>query len=345
MKTPLYLWLVLALILALTAGCYREEAIEGQYADEYYVRHAGADLPVWVRGNRQARSFIIYLHGGPGASALPDALTRSLRDVTDYYPVVFYDQRLSGYAHGVRNGDSLSIDQMTEDLAVVIRFIEQQYAPAHIFLMGHSWGGFLGTAFLAEPAYRAMITGWVEVAGAHSFPVTWAAERAVVKPWADSMLALGEDTKRWQAYVDWHERTPTLETLDDLLFVNGYAHSIDGKPGAQAAYDGPSLTWALSSPIAPTSSQRLIIRGLAADLITTDPLTPLMPTITTPTLLIYGRHDAVVPVAVGRHAYDNLGTAPADKTLVIMEEEGHDTWRVTPQRFAGHIRDFIARYE
>ncbi|TAE62119.1 MAG: alpha/beta hydrolase, partial [Bacteroidetes bacterium] len=92
MKTLTHI-LLLVLVVLSVAGCYREEEIEGQYADEYYIRHKGADLPVWVRGNRNSKSFIVFVHGGPGGSSLRDALGRSLRDVSDAHPIVFFDQR------------------------------------------------------------------------------------------------------------------------------------------------------------------------------------------------------------------------------------------------------------
>ncbi len=333
----------LAVAFSLSA-CYQEETFPGQLSDEYYLRHKGADLPVWVRGNASSSSFIIFLHGGPGGSSMLDALSRTLRDVTDAHPIVFYDQRLSGFAHGERNIDNLSADQMTEDLDVVVEFVKKTYNPEQIFLMGHSWGGFLGTAYLANPTYRAKITGWIDVAGAHSFPLTWQAEKNLVKAYADSMVAAGEEVKYWQKYLDWHQTTTELKEVEDLLFVNRYAHGIDGNPDAEEAYEFPAITWILSSPAALTSSQNLIIEGLS-DLLVSDPLVPVMNQITTPSLFLFGKYDAVVPPAVGEAAFQQIGTPAEDKFYVLLEEEGHSMWSVNPSRFAQEVTAFVALYE
>ncbi|MDX1905640.1 MAG: alpha/beta hydrolase [Bacteroidia bacterium] len=335
---------LLSLVLLMVTGCYREETFEGQYADEYYIRHKGADLPVWVRGNRQSKSFIVFIHGGPGGSSLRTALGRGLRDLSDAHPIVFFDQRLSGYAHGERQADNLSIDQMTEDLDVVIRFIQQTYNPDHIFLMGHSWGGFLGTAYLINPTYRARISGWIEAAGAHNFPLTWEAERAYVQPIAEARVAAGEKTEYWQSFLDWNDTITALTSLEDLLFVNGFAQVADGKPGATTAYENPPVFWQLTAPVPLGSSQKLILDALQEVLIRDD-LAPYMSDITTPALLIYGAYDAVVPKVLAQDAYDKLGTPASDKSIVIMPQEGHGMWEVEPAVFAGHVRDFIARYE
>ncbi|TAE57261.1 MAG: alpha/beta hydrolase, partial [Bacteroidetes bacterium] len=284
------------------------------------------------------------VHGGPGGSSLRDALGRSLRDVSDAHPIVFFDQRLSGYAHGERKGDNLSVDQMTEDLDVVIQFIEKTYSPDHIFLMGHSWGGFLGTAYLANPTYRNRISGWIEAAGAHSFPLTWQAERDYVKPIAEAKIAAGEEVEYWQKFLDWYNSTPTLTDLDNLLFVNRYAHGIDGKPGAEPAYENPPVFWQLTAPVPLGSSQALILDVLR-DVLIRDDLAAKMGDITTPALLIYGEYDAVVPKILAQDAYDKLGTPVTDKSIVIMPNEGHGMWEIEPQVFAGHVKDFIARYE
>lgn len=342
MKTPLLLLLCLALLPL--AGCYREPVIEGQYADEYYLRHLDADLPVWVRGNRSSRSFIIFLHGGPGGSAMIDVLSRSLRDVTDAHPVVFYDQRLSGFAHGRRNLDQMSLDQMTEDLNQVIQFVEATYQPESIFLMGHSWGGYLGTAYLLDSLRQQRISGWIEVAGAHNFQLTWQAEIEYVTPIAQQRIAAGEDTAKWQSFLRWVEEHPEISSLEDLLYVNQHAHSVDGKPDTEAAYEFPATFWALTSPFPPTSSQALILEGLE-DLLLSPGFDAEMARIRTPALLLYGAYDAVVPKALAQHAWDHLGTPDADKRIFIMPQEGHSMWEIEPQLFAQQVRAFIEAYE
>jgi len=56
------LWV--ALLAINLFACEKSEFLsEGNY---YFVRHKGAAMPVWVKGNLESGVFLITVHGGPG---------------------------------------------------------------------------------------------------------------------------------------------------------------------------------------------------------------------------------------------------------------------------------------
>jgi hypothetical protein len=68
--------------------------------DRFSVAHEGAVLPVWVRGNTTSGKFIIYLHGGPGASGIAVALAGFLRELEGRYGLVYLGPAQLGTRQG-----------------------------------------------------------------------------------------------------------------------------------------------------------------------------------------------------------------------------------------------------
>lgn len=100
---------------------------------------------------------LVVLHGGPGSDY------RHLLNCKEFaangYYVVFYDQRGSGLSE--RHSKNLySIQVMIDDLNAVIAHYRKSPAQK-VFLLGHSWGAMLATAYINQypMAVRGVILG------------------------------------------------------------------------------------------------------------------------------------------------------------------------------------------
>lgn len=87
---------------------------------------------------------IIVLHGGPGADYR--SLLNCKQFATQGYKVVFYDQRGSGLSKR-HSKDSYTLQTQEDDLKAVITFYKT-FASQKVFLLGHSWGAILATAYI-----------------------------------------------------------------------------------------------------------------------------------------------------------------------------------------------------
>jgi proline iminopeptidase len=90
---------------------------------------------------------IIVVHGGPGQGY---GYMSALKDLSDEYRVIFYDQRGAGLSPRV-GSENLSIDQNLDDLHAII---EHFSSGSRVKLIGHSWGGALVIAYLSEHPER-----------------------------------------------------------------------------------------------------------------------------------------------------------------------------------------------
>jgi len=98
-------------------------------------------------------AMVVVLHGGPGSDY------RHLLNCKEFagegYHVIFYDQRGSGLSKR-HSKSSYSIQVMLDDLAAVIS--NYRKSPSQkVFLLGHSWGAMLATAYIDK--YPAAIDG------------------------------------------------------------------------------------------------------------------------------------------------------------------------------------------
>lgn len=94
-------------------------------------------------------ALLIVLHGGPGSDYRHLLNCKEFSDAG--FRVVFYDQRGSGLSKR-HSKDSYTLDLMAEDLSAVIGHYKTR-SDQKVFLLGHSWGAMLATAFInAHPA-------------------------------------------------------------------------------------------------------------------------------------------------------------------------------------------------
>lgn len=91
-------------------------------------------------------AIIVVLHGGPGCDYRSMLKCKAFAD--DGYFVVFYDQRGTGLSQR-HPKESYNDHTMVDDLAAVIQKYRKR-PDQKVFLLGHSWGGMLATAYINE---------------------------------------------------------------------------------------------------------------------------------------------------------------------------------------------------
>ncbi|MCB1179537.1 MAG: alpha/beta fold hydrolase [Leptospiraceae bacterium] len=86
---------------------------------------------------------IIVVHGGPGAD---HNYLLNLKELSEKYFVVFYDQRGTGFSQR-EDPKNHSLESSLEDLKEIIHHYKNG---KQVILIGHSWGGMLTTAYIGK---------------------------------------------------------------------------------------------------------------------------------------------------------------------------------------------------
>lgn len=103
-----------------------------------------------IKGTDNRNPVLLFLHGGPGNSAMSYA-DKFTSELQKYFVVVQWDQRESGKTATLNVSDKpLSVEQMEDDAVQMINYLRSRFSQDKIYLVGHSWGGFLGLTIAAS---------------------------------------------------------------------------------------------------------------------------------------------------------------------------------------------------
>ena len=111
------------------------------------VRIGGIDQWVSIRGADRRNPVLLHIHGGPGYVSIPMSWWFG-RGWEEYFTVVQWDQRAAGKTHVLTDPVSikptLTREQMVADTEEMASWVRKKLGKNKIFVLGHSWGSFLG---------------------------------------------------------------------------------------------------------------------------------------------------------------------------------------------------------
>lgn len=100
-----------------------------------------------IRGRDRRNPVLLVIHGGPGYVSTPLAWWVS-RDWEEFFTVVHWDQRAAGRTHLLTDPDAvaptLTLERMYADTEEVVTWLRGTLDRERIFVLGHSWGTYLG---------------------------------------------------------------------------------------------------------------------------------------------------------------------------------------------------------
>lgn len=349
--------LLCMLVVMATISCTIEKNNTESVYDVLYVRNNKADMPVHIAGNTSSNIFILLLHGGPGGNGLIYRTGPFINAIEKNYAVAYWDQRGQGMSQGHLTDETISIKEMIGDMKAVISVLKHKYGQdIQIFLMGHSWGGTLGAAYLSEGNNQEDIAGWIEVDGAHNMDLIFSAAIRQFQQIGNEQLTMGNSTEFWEETLETVKEKDSLNyEFSDFATLNRLAY----KAEAQLTLDS-----ILAADFGEISDIPIILKNY---LFTINPITAFFTgTITNldltyndqvfstnfssvfekleiPTLLMWGKYDLVVPIDLGYEAYQLLKTE--EKEFVIFEHSGHSPMANEATLFGEVVIAFIEKYK
>lgn len=111
------------------------------------VRIGGIEQWVSIRGFDRRNPVLLLVHGGPGYVEMPMSWWFA-RGWEEYFTVVQWDQRGAGKTHLLNDpskvAPTLTMARMVADTEEITAWLRQELGKKKIFLIGHSWGSYLG---------------------------------------------------------------------------------------------------------------------------------------------------------------------------------------------------------
>lgn len=128
----------------------------------YFLNNKKARLVAYeyVEENQNPKAVVLLIHGIGGGHFYLLPLINYLCE--NGYMVVAYDQYASGTSEGKK---IVSMVQGAIDVKYAVRYLEANYPDQKLYVMGHSWGGFVSSQALR---YSKRIEKCVDIAGMDS---------------------------------------------------------------------------------------------------------------------------------------------------------------------------------
>jgi pimeloyl-ACP methyl ester carboxylesterase len=337
MKTKLLNILFVSLIIA---SCSKETS----YDEFVYIHHEGADMPVLVRGNEESEIYLIYIHGGPGGSTFIDVHNNFFSEIEEEYSVVYYDQRASGNSQGKANKDQINIEQYVEDLDVIVSYVRQELHAEKIILLGHSWGGTLGSAYLLTDGMQNNVDGWIEVDGGHNFSQhAFEISRDFVIEKAEQLKSDRPDkAEYYQEIIDSYDDIQSWRDPDDVILhstnttnVEGYFYDQEKRAGLVGFNQ---IINSETSFINLLLQNEFVIRNM--DVWYLD-YTSKLDEIKIPMQILWGKYDGILPVELGIEAFEASGIT--EDNFYIFNKSGHSPHYEETELFNEKVIEFIKR--
>ena len=114
------------------------------------VKIGGIMQWISLKGESGSDPVLLFLHGGPGSAAMRygDSFTSALQKK---FVVVQWDQRAAGKtARHNASPQPLTVALFESDVLEMVNYLQKRFAKEKIYIMGHSWGGFLGLSLATK---------------------------------------------------------------------------------------------------------------------------------------------------------------------------------------------------
>jgi pimeloyl-ACP methyl ester carboxylesterase len=341
---------ILSLVVISASSCQKEVITFGSDVSEtFYVENHGAAMRVLVEGNTASGTFILFVHGGPGAGSYIYDTDYIREKIGKQYAMVWWDQRNSGGSQGGANGKDLTLARMTDDLRKVVMVIKYRYGQdCSLFIIGHSYGGLLTSSFMTQGDNQTMVKGWIYADGSHNYPLNDTLTRNMLIITGEEQISLNKHKPEWEEIVAYCRDHPGNFSYDESKQLEKYAEE------AETYFDevkkisiftlvrenAVRYDWPLTSMFVNYrySSDAGFNRDLAKTAITIS-----LASVDIPLVILYGKYDFVCPVGLGYDLYDRVSST--DKQIVISEISGHNIMLQDQVLFCDEIVKFVQSHK
>lgn len=123
-------------------------------SEKVLVNINGVQQGMFIRSSDIAHPVLLYLHGGP---AMPTYFLeqRHPTGLEQDFTIVWWEQRGAGLSYSAHlPSETMTVQQLVADTVSVTDYLRIRFGKEKIYLMGHSWGSFIGIKAAAQAPER-----------------------------------------------------------------------------------------------------------------------------------------------------------------------------------------------
>jgi proline iminopeptidase len=313
------------------------------------LRIGGIDQWVSIRGRDRNNPVLLFIHGGPGAVAMP--LSHGFQDAwEEFFTVVQWDQRGAGKTYSANDPEkvarTMSVDRMNRDAEELVTYLLSRFHKEKLVVFGHSWGTIVGVNLAKRhPEWLNAYVGMGQVvsldedeAASYQFSLAEARRRGdaqgvkaleALAPFPPPVGQSAQYMAKVIAMSGWLDKydglvadpDTSLGALFFALMLSSPAYDL------QDIFDqvkGTSRAFSVDHLFDQVAAQNLRLLGYDFDC---------------PIILLLGRHDQTTSSNLAAEYFERI-RAPAKK-LVWFEHSGHFPFLEEPGAVAHALIDVV----
>lgn len=134
--------------------------LAGSISEKIHVIINGVEQGMFIKSKDKMNPVLLFLHGGPGMPETAWSSQSYPSVLEDDFTVCWWEQRGSGLSFNPDiPPETLTVEQLIADTLEVTDYLRKRFGQEKIYLMGHSFGSFIGiqAAARAPQLYIAYI--------------------------------------------------------------------------------------------------------------------------------------------------------------------------------------------
>lgn len=200
------------------------------------VEIGGISQWIGAESDDGTKPLLLFLHGGPGFSSRAYS-KKFIRHLKKNFIVAQWDQRETGItAHWGPYSDFLTLDLFYSDTEEVVNYLLKKFTKKKLYLVGFSWGGFLGLNFANE--HPELLHAYIHTSGMVSQNES---EELTLQKLKDKAINLEKETQDEIAKI----QIP-IDSWQELYYLRKWtAKLLDNKKGTypKALFESWSAKW------------------------------------------------------------------------------------------------------
>lgn len=274
-----------------------------------FFNNGGVEIYYEVRGAKTGTPLFV-VHGGPGFDHQYFLTNNAFETIAKNRPVIFYDQRGTGFSTKLTKSQTSTVKDQIEDLLALQKHLGYE----KIDVMGHSWGGFVAMLYarlFPEKISHLILCDTV----APDYQNEYSTFESEYPELFDEMKK-----KRMEGSFN---KDPKAMRASLVAYMSMLFHS----PQKRDTFIASSGNFTYNADI----NSRLNKDAESMD------LTKELKSITTPTLILHGKYDANITPDVAERIQNKIPKSQ----LVIFTESGHLPFYEEPEKFISVVEDFL----
>ncbi len=304
----------------------------------------GLEQYVIIRGVDANKPVMLFLHGGPGSPEV--AFVKHFNpDIEKDYVMVYWEQRGSGKSYS-KNIDptTMNIEQMIADTRELSEYLIRRFEREKIFVMGHSWGSFLGilTAYHYPELFHAYI-GIGQVCDqfkGEQLSYDWTLNQAMERNDINAVKMLQK--------LNFPDSTANIDNWIDYVMVERrYVNRYGGGTTRDITTMWPLVKLVLNSEMYTVGEKMQFMNGsmfslrsMWMDVINTN-LFNEIDSMRLPVYILHGQYDYTTPYPLAKEFYNQL-IAP-EKEFFSFEHSAHSPILEEPEKFNEILRELTTK--